>query len=520
MDGSTVNGDTQAQATTPWIRQGILICLVVGTILRLAFVTRPFDHRILTSWRQADYVQISRNFDREGMNIFYPRIDWRGNSPGYVEAEFPLIPWLGALAYRLFGYHENLLRIAPCVFSLLTLFLFAWLARKELHEEGALVATASFALNPLLFYLSTAIQPESFMLFMLVMGYVCLRGWENQPTFGHLLMASLITGGAILAKTPAASLGLLLGYSVLKRNGWRTLSQPGIYLAGAAGVLPPLLWYSWVHTFWLDYGNSLGISNESHFIGLDILFPPTFLIGNLKWETLWVFTPLGWLLLLAVFKYFQPRFHLMVVWYGMVWLFYLLAGRTSGDDWAFYYHCSSIPPACLLMGAGYSALLANCGTWKRWVPLLGLGVVLFEIALLVVVVRERDFRPPQDALVFKRQSSLLFAPLIHPEDKILVEGGQMFDEKGHRVAYNDPMFFAWMDRKGFNHGLEEFSLDTLERYRQLGAKYWIGRIEVYRARNPIEAAQVEQHYPLVAQGADGYGLYHLMGGNGSVEKNP
>ena len=274
------------QATTPWIKKGMLLLLIVGTLLRLVYAARPFDQRIMTSWRQADYVQIARNYDREGMNILYPRIDWRGNSPGYVEAEFPLVPWLGAAMYRIFGYHENLLRVAPCVFSILTLFLFGWLARKELPQEGALAATAFFALNPLLFYLSTAIQPESLMLFMVVLGYACIRLWEAQPALRHLLPASLVAGGAILAKTPAASLGLLLGYAVLKKLGWRTFTQPGIYLAALAGLLPPLAWYAWAHSFWLEYGNSLGISNESHFIGLDILFPPTFLAGNLKWETL------------------------------------------------------------------------------------------------------------------------------------------------------------------------------------------------------------------------------------------
>ncbi len=508
------------QATTPWIKKGMLLLLIVGTLLRLVYAARPFDQRIMTSWRQADYVQIARNYDREGMNILYPRIDWRGNSPGYVEAEFPLVPWLGAAMYRIFGYHENLLRVAPCVFSILTLFLFGWLARKELPQEGALAATAFFALNPLLFYLSTAIQPESLMLFMVVLGYACIRLWEAQPAVWHLLPASLVAGGAILAKTPAASLGLLLGYAVLKKLGWRTFTQPGIYLAALAGLLPPLAWYAWAHSFWLEYGNSLGISNESHFIGLDILFPPTFLAGNLKWETLWVFTPPGWLLLLAALLFLQPRYHLMLAWYGMVWIFYLLAARTSGDAWSYYYHCSSIPAACLLMGAGCSSIPAGRLNWKRWVPLLCAGVILSEIALIGRVIWQRDFGPLESGLGAKRQAALQFAPQVGPDEKILVEGGEMSDEKGHPVAFNDPMFFAWMDRRGFNHGIEEFSLETLEKFRLLGARYWIGRIEFFRQHNPDEADKVKQAYPLVAEGPGGYGLYRLADPKAEQGKNP
>src|SRR4029077_7395386 len=60
-----------------------VLVLVGGPARRLAYVDRPMDDRTLAPWREADYIQIARNFYRDGLNIFYPRVDWRGDPPGY-----------------------------------------------------------------------------------------------------------------------------------------------------------------------------------------------------------------------------------------------------------------------------------------------------------------------------------------------------------------------------------------------------------------------------------------------------
>lgn len=490
-----------------------VLVLALGTLARVAYVTRPFDHRIRTSWRQSDYVQIARNFDREGMNILYPRIDWRGDTPGYVEAEFPLIPWLGACLYRLFGRDERLPRTIPCAFSVATLFLFAWLSARTLPSGGALFATAAFALNPILIYLSTAIQPESVMLFFCVAAFAAIRAWQGSPTFPRLVAASLGVGAAILAKTPAAALGLVLALAVLRHCGLKGLVEWRTLAAGAIGILPPLCWYGWAHRFWTLYGNSLGISNESHFIGADILFPPTFLLGNLKWETVVAVSPTGWLLVFAGLGAPFGRLGLAWTWYGAVWVFYLLAARTSGDDWAYYYHCSSVPPACLLMGVGAHGLRTGLPALReRFSPeiqrivavLLMAGTLLAFLAVTLRLLSLRDNNPDLLAL---RRCAVTLAEHVPPDGLIVVKGGRMFDELGHPVAFNEPMVFAWMDRKGFNYGLEDFGLDTLERIRARGGRYWFA--ETAELNRAGLAEQVARRYRLISGCGEEFRLYDL-----------
>jgi 4-amino-4-deoxy-L-arabinose transferase-like glycosyltransferase len=133
-----------------WI---FLVLFLLGAGVRAINVWHPADR---SSWRECDEAGIARNYYREGMNILYPRVDWRGDTPGYAEMEFPLFPWTTAVLYKLFGYHEYLGRVVSLVFSLLTLGVFFLLARYLLPELGAVVAAAIFTFNPIFIYISNS----------------------------------------------------------------------------------------------------------------------------------------------------------------------------------------------------------------------------------------------------------------------------------------------------------------------------------------------------------------------------
>ena len=203
----------------------LLLILLVGIAGRVAYVDRPLDDRLLAPWREADYVQLARNFYREGASFFYPQIDWRGDTPGYAEMEAPIVPWIGAALYRRYGYNEALLRIPAAVLGVLGLVTFAILARTALPPLGALFATAAFAVNPLLVYLGNAMQPEPLMLLLSMIAIGLIWRWERAPRFVTLLAACGATALAILAKSPAAYLGLVLAYTVLRTRGQRGVTD-------------------------------------------------------------------------------------------------------------------------------------------------------------------------------------------------------------------------------------------------------------------------------------------------------
>ena len=498
-------------------RRAILVCVLVGVVLRVAYVNRPLDHRLLSSWHECDYVQLARNFDREGMNILYPRIDWRRDTPGYVECEFPLLPWTAALLYRVFGYHEEFLRLVSSVLGVASVFLFAGMARRVLPPEGALVAVAAFALNPQLMALSTAMQPESAVVFATVLAGDLLLRWEANPKFVTLLGACAAAALGMLFKLPAGYLGMFFAYVILRKLGTKAFTDIRVYAGGVVAVLPVLAWHAWAARFWHEYGNSMGVSNEAHFIGLDMLMPPRFLFGNFRVETMTVFTPAGWLLVIAALRQPRERFERWFAWYGAICVFYVLAARTSGDNWAWYYHCISVPAAALLMGSGAAAFSAGTvvpPSWSRIAPRQGHFGRLVSVATIGMLVCATGIKmwntyhaPGHSSLITYRRTSAALVQHVPEGGRIVVSGGDLYDEYGQPEAYDRPMFFAWMDRKGFCYADEQLCVEKLEDIAKRGGRYWI--VHRHELKDQTLKAEVDRRYRLVTDFERTYFLYDL-----------
>jgi hypothetical protein len=488
--------------------------VLAGVIGRVAAVGRPLDHRLVAPWREADHVQVARNFYRGDLNILYPQIDWRGDHPGYAEMELPVLPWIGAVLARGVGYGEPLLRVPSAIFSLLGLALFATLARAALPPGAALFAVAAFAANPLLVAMGSALQPDPLLQFLVLLATTCIWRWSDDPTTGRLVVGCAMAAVAALVKLPALSLGIMIAYLMLRRRGTRVLVTSAPWIGAFVALVPPLLWYGWAHGFWERYGLSLGVSNESHFIGWDMLAPPRFLVGLVKWETLAVLTPVGWLLAVAALRQPLVRIERPLVWYGAAWVFYVVFARSAADDWAFYYHGLSVGPACLLMGAGVAAfqesrVVPRSGGWLvRWEQRLGgllvVGTIVGLVAATSYLVYKRD-RQPQ--LRDMRACMLAFTTHVPPDGAIVVSGGDMHDQYGRPVAFNESMAFAWMDRKGFNYGREELGSETLDRIAARGGRYWIARQDEI---GPRLRTIVERRYRELARCEPNYTLYDLL----------
>jgi hypothetical protein len=86
----------------------VLAKVCLGTILlsclaiRLWTIGAPALDR--TTWKEIDYIAISSNYWKHGFNFFHPEISWPADPPRYTAMEFPLVPYMAALLYEIFGY--------------------------------------------------------------------------------------------------------------------------------------------------------------------------------------------------------------------------------------------------------------------------------------------------------------------------------------------------------------------------------------------------------------------------------
>src|SRR5713101_5175090 len=153
------------------------LCLLTLGV-RLIGVNQPFLD--LQAWRQAETAAVARNYYEEGLDFFYPRVDWRGDTPGYVEMEFPLYQFLVACLYRVVGApREWIGHAVSAVFSVATIPLLYALARKFYGMDAARLAAFMFAAAPLNVFFGRAFMPDAAMLFFSVGAIYFFARWAE-----------------------------------------------------------------------------------------------------------------------------------------------------------------------------------------------------------------------------------------------------------------------------------------------------------------------------------------------------
>jgi 4-amino-4-deoxy-L-arabinose transferase-like glycosyltransferase len=349
------------------IRALFIALFLLGGGIRAVDLWRPVDGTVRESWRECDIAAVARNFCREGMNILYPRIDWRGNGPGYAEMEFPIYPWTIAVLYKTFGFHEEIGRVLSYGFSLASILVFFKLARYLLPVAGALGASLFFVLSPLAVRISNGLQPEGLMFLCYILAAYTFIRWIDEGKSKHYWIALGSTALAILAKANAAHIGLLFAAVLLTEKGFGALKSGRVWVFAVLCLLPGALWYYHAHNLWLTYGNSLGVSNEYHWIGWDFFTNSRFIMGiaRLEIKCAWMLSGLGVACLGAVLRWNRREVRLGAYWYGAVLLYYIITSRTTSEVWAVYYHVVTVPPAALLFGAGIRSLNAWCLSESR-----------------------------------------------------------------------------------------------------------------------------------------------------------
>jgi hypothetical protein len=487
----------------------LIFIFLVGAGLRFADALRPIDR---ASWRECDLGAVTRNYATESMNPLYPRIDWRGNTPGYAEMEFPLYPYLIAITYKIFGVHDYFGRIWAFLFSLGTLWFFYKLAHVYLEDFSLVFAFAFFAFNPLIVEFSTSIQPEGLMLLCLTASVYFFLKWLKTEANRDFWLAGGATALTLLAKATAAHIGLFFGVLLLQTYGAAVFKQSKVWLFGAISLLPALVWYAHAKSLWKTYGNSLGVSNEYHWIGADFFTNSYFIKGILcaEFSVVWVYFGLA-VGVFAVIKGFREKVvRLSLGWIASVFVLYLIAARTTADDWASYYHIFSIPPAALLFGCGVGKLVESFGSLFNFYgdfsafERLKKSLLVFAVGAAVLATCALEARQIRADLLQNRVKDESFAcaanlkPLMPKDGLILVSGSHCVDADGYAVAYNASFMFYWLDRRGFNICTEEQTVKKVRDFAAQGAKYFVAQKSIV-AQQPGFEAELKQNFPLVAE---------------------
>jgi hypothetical protein len=469
-----------------------MVALIAGLALRVVGALGRLDQPL---WREGDLVAIARSFQREDLNILHPRIAWRGTTAGLVEGEFPIVPWVVGAAWRLTGETLWMMRVIPFLSGLLALLMFWLIARRWVRDEGARFALAFFAVSPLAVFLSSAVQSDGVMLFAIVWAVWSAMHWTDVTSWRSSRRWPLSTAAAIalagLMKLPALHVGIAIVAVIVVRQGWRALFRLSTLFTLALGAAIPVLWSVYAHSLYRDTKLSLGVSNEHHIAGSELFTNPELLKGIANQELRLVIGLGAIPILVALWRGRRTEIvRISFVWLLGVAAMLLVAGRTTADPWAFYYHAAAIPPVALLVGVGCAEILNMLKAWSFVNKRAGVRVVL---ATLLGVALAAPGAKSAVGLVRPRSESALFrcaqqvAPSLPSEGLVLVSGGVRLDDRGNQVAYDASYLFHWLDRRGWTIAVEDQTLKQVESFRDDGAVMYLAERDAFL--NPASPSQ-------------------------------
>ncbi len=486
--------------TTSWdnaTKRQIQVTLILIFAGALAFRLWGLFNPLLDfhAWRQTLTAMVARNFLRDGMNLFAPRLD---DLTPYFEFEFQIFPYLVAILYQVLGVKEWLGRLAAALFAMGTLAYLYAIGKKYLDRPAALVAAALFAVLPMVVYYTRTFMPESSLLFFSLMGLHHFGRWlDGEKGRGRdYALAALGICLAVGVKAPALYLLFPLAFLAWDKLGGRAVRDGRLWLFLLLVLVPPLLWYAYTgaQARAVLGGGSFWLQNDK-LIGAEYLLRP-------KFYRLIFLTRLGEkMFAFAAFPLFLAGICLSVrgrrevflhVWLGAVLLYFFVVAK--GNYIHEYYQLPIIPVGCLFAGKAASAAASRV---RRRGVRLGRDPLMWAVAALLLFVPVHSIwkvgeRLRMDLSVL-RLSRRVDAHT-SPEDRLLVQDNH----------HTDLLYYA--DRKGWyvSHRTK-IGEAGLESYRKRGVRYYVNRSPPPRLKrwNPALDGYLRKHYRFLEEGRDG-----------------
>lgn len=415
-----------SRSRTRWILFGAIMAGAIA--VRLSTINQPFIDP--WSWRQNDVAAIARNYLHNGFRFAFPQIDWSGATAGYVGTEFPILPFIGALCYKVLGIHEWIGRSQSLIFFALSLPFYVALVSRVFDEESALWALVFYSFTPLSLMLSRCFMPDMPSLSLSIVGLYFFWRWLETEKWFLFCVSAFAISLAILIKLPSAVIGAPMACVALERCGRRALTRPAMWLFGVLVLAPSVAWY--LHA--ADIANRF---YPHHFFGAGgVRLMPIRWYGKIAARMIasdvtavpLVLATAG---LFLARRYVAPRSFLFHWWLAAMILFVIVVGYGNRHSW---YQLPLIPVVAAFTGVAVSVGRSRLQRRR----------VITDACLLIVI------------LVFAVQTYHATAKLMEPAAANLRTLGLALKEltpPGSIIItadYGDPTALYYGERKGWH----------------------------------------------------------------------
>ena len=230
---------------------------ILAVAVRLIGINQPYIDN--WSWRQSDVAAIARNYFQGGFHFAHPQIDWAGDAAGYVGTEFPILPFLAAVCYEMFGVHEWIGRVQALILFAVSLPFFFWLVRKISGEIAAVWALFFYSFAPLGIMAGRCFMPDMPSLALSIIGLYFFQRWidESEPDWltkwTSFFVAAVAISLSILTKLPSILIGAPLAYLAFQRFKFSVFRNLHLWTFAMIALLPAALWYAHAYQIALQF---------------------------------------------------------------------------------------------------------------------------------------------------------------------------------------------------------------------------------------------------------------------------
>jgi 4-amino-4-deoxy-L-arabinose transferase-like glycosyltransferase len=451
----------------------LLAILLLGLCLRLFSITSPLLDA--HGWRQIDTAAMARYFYQDSLNPLYPQVNW-GGPHGYVESEFPLVPWIAALLYHAFGPDEVWGRATSVAFSIALMVCVYLLVAEIENVPAARAAALLVAVSPAAVYYGRTFMPDTAMLFFSVAALLGLVRYLQTDSRRALMWGSAALTLGILVKLPAILVLVPIAATALQARGRAVLADRRLWLAIAVPLVVAAAWYIHAYVIFLRTGLTFGILAHPARTYPAVIAPGPWPDVFSKWSSVALLadsefyrqllqrlvrlhlTPVGLAVALVGLLTLRGRWSMLPAgWLAAMVMFILVAGE--GNIAHDYYQLPLVVVGAIYFGA-VAAPLFN-GEWIRvrigagwWAPVAVGGVVL-ALALLMFFesgVIRTHFRSGRLDMRMLRAGEAVDRAVRGPDALLVV-----VDDYG----VTSPVLLYFANRRGWSFGRKDLSPSTV-----------------------------------------------------------
>lgn len=457
-----------------WQYFALTVILLICSAARVVPTRYPPLDRTL--WKEIDYIEISRNYWHHGLHFLSPEITWPAEPPRVTAMEFPLVPFVAANLYTVFGFGTVTVRFLPFIAYLVMATYVFLLVRREAGPVLGLASAMAAALMPIHHQFGRILFSEPLSIALSVGALYHFGKWTDTQKLKDGLFALVCFTLAVALKLEPLFLLLPLTWLWYRRHGLRIGAYgPFAAFVGLALILPAA-WY--LYAFHLSrtsidvFGVVPFMQGHNKLQTLTMIRRPHFFlaIGHRIWDLAWGVTGVPFLLLGILISLPIKAMRFFYVYFAAVLIYFLIVAEGQLD--APYRQLNSAPVLSVFLALG---VLSACGfILSRWRAGRGLqpnGVAIFAIVVVVLasvasyvkLLRSNYDNPAHPfawtlAQEMKKDSS--------PRDRVIMLG-----EYDVHVGGNDlsPVTYYYSGLRGWTLQPKDFSMERVEDLVHRGA---------------------------------------------------